>query len=297
VRSPRENLREIPIGTTTNAPFRALTAGSSTDRQPCYSSDGKRVVFSSNRSGNLDVWELHLKSGVLRRLTMDPADDWDPSFSRDGKHLLFSSSRTGQFEVWLANADGTNPRQITRGGFDCENPAMTPDGAWIFYLVADLQKNGIWKIRPDGTEATQLTRAGYGIPEVSPDGRYLAYFRDASPDLRVLHVLSIETGKPEPFEIKLPIEKETIASLGRLRWMPGGRAIAFVGQDERGVNGVYVQDFSPEQDTLATRRQLGGFDRDFPTESFAISADGQWLTVAAWEQLFSIMATDALPSL
>jgi len=297
VRSPRENLREIPIGTVTQGSFKALTAGSSTDRQPGYSVDGGRVVFSSNRSGNLDVWELHRTNGVLRRLTVDPADDWDPAFSPDGKHLLFSSSRTGQFEIWMANADGTNPRQITRGGFDCENPAMTPDGAWIFYLVADPQKNGIWKIRPDGTEATQLTQSGYGIPEISPDGRYLAYFRDASANLRVLQVLSVETGKPEPFEIKLPIQKETIASLGRLRWMPDGKAIAFIGPDDGGVNGVYVQDFVPGKDTLATRRKLGGFDRDYPTESFGISSDGQWLTVAAWEQLFSIMVTDALPSL
>jgi Tol biopolymer transport system component len=108
-------------------------------------------------------------------------------------------------------------------------------------------------------------------------------------------VLSLETTKPVFFEIKLSIRKETIASLGRMRWMPGGRAIAFIGPDERGVNGVYVQDFVPEQDTSATRRPLGGFDADFPVESFGISPDGRWLTIAAWEQLFSIMVTDALP--
>ena len=110
-------------------------------------------------------------------------------------------------------------------------------------------------------------------------------------------MLSVETGQPIPFEIKLPIQKETIASLGRLRWMPDGKAIAFVGHDERGVSGVFTQDFVPERDTSETRRALGGFDKEFPTESFAISADGQRLTVAAWEQLFSIMVTDALPSL
>jgi len=296
VRSPRENLREIFIGASSQVPARALTAGSSTDRQPCYSPDGQQVVFTSNRTGNLDVWSLHRQSGVIRRLTDHPADDWDPAFSADGKHLLWSSSRSGQFEIWMANADSTNPRQVTRGGLDCENPAMTLDGAWIVYLVADQQKNGIWKIRPDGTEATQLTGSGYGIPEISPNGQYVAYFRDASADLRVLHVLSLATGKAVPFEIKLPIQKETIASLGRLRWMPEGKAIAFVGQDERGVNGVYVQDFVPDQDTLATRRPLGGFDREYPTESFGISADGQWLTVAAWEQLFSIMMTEDMPS-
>ena len=274
VRSPRENLREIFIGAGSNASARALTAGISTDRQPCYSPDGARVVFTSNRSGNLDIWSLHRHAGVIRRLTDNPADDWDPAFSPDGKHLLFSSSRTGQFEIWMANADGTNPRQVTRGGFDCENPTMTPNGKWFVCLVADPQKNGIWKIRPDGAETTKLTRSGYGIPEISPDGQYLAYFWDASADLRILRVLSLKTGEPVPFEIKLPIQKETIASLGRLRWMPGGIAIAFAGPDERGVNGVYVQDFTPGQDTLASRRPLGGFDREHPAESFGISPDG-----------------------
>ncbi|MCI0541974.1 MAG: hypothetical protein L0Z50_42805, partial [Verrucomicrobiales bacterium] len=252
VRSARVNLREIFIGAGTNASAKALTAGSGTDRQPCYSQDGERVVFSSNRTGNLDVWELYRNSGVIRRLTDDTADDWDPAFSPDGKYLLFSSSRTGQFEIWMANADGTNPRQVTRGGLDCENPAMTPDGAWIVYLVADARKNGIWKIRPDGADATQLAGSGYGIPEISPDGRYVAYFRDASAELRVLRVLSVETGNAVPFEIRLPIQKESVSALGRLRWMPGGKAIAFIGPDERGINGVYTQDFAPRRRSSPT---------------------------------------------
>jgi Tol biopolymer transport system component len=174
---------------------------------------------------------------------------------------------------------------------------MTPDGAWIVFIVFDTKKNGIWKIRPDGTKATQLTRSFIGIPEISPDGKYLAYFRDASADLRALHVLSLENGETIPFELNLPLQKEIVASTGRVRWMPHGNAIAFMGQNDRGVNGVYVQDFVPGRDTSASRRPLGGFYPDYPTESFAISPDGNWLTIAAWEQLFSIMVTDALPSL
>jgi len=174
---------------------------------------------------------------------------------------------------------------------------MSPDGAWIVFLVAVPNKNGIWKVRPDGTALTQLAGSGYGIPDISPDGQYIAYFRDASADLRMLHVLSLQTGKPVPFQISIPIPKETIASLGRLRWMPDGKAIAFIGPDDSGVNGVYVQDFVPGRDTLATRRQLGGFDRAYAAESFTISPDGRWLTIAKWEQLFSIMTTDVLPSL
>jgi WD40 repeat protein len=299
-RSSRQNLKEIPIAPGLTNDERFLTHGSSTDRQPTYARDGQAVIFSSNRAGNLDLWSLSWslsrRTGSLKRLTDDPHDDWDPALSPDGRYLLWSSNRTGQFEIWMVNADGMNPRQVTHGGLDCENPCMTPDGNWIVYIVIAKQKVGIWKIRPDGTDAAQLTASNRGIPEISPDGKYIAYFFSSTTE-RALRVISLESGKPIPFEIVIPIHKQTDAAIGRLRWMPDGRAIAFLGQDERGVNGVYVQDFVPGKDTSANRRPLGGFDLENSAESFAISPDGKWLTVAAWEQLFRIMATGPVPSL
>ena len=77
--------------------------------------------------------------------------------------------------------------------------------------------------------------------------------------------------------------------------MPGGKAIAFLGQNEEGVNGVFVQDFVPGQDTAATSREFGGFDRERATESFGISPDGTILTVAGWEQLFSLFSVEGVP--
>jgi TolB protein len=296
-RSQRENLREIRLGTGSKgeAEDRFLTRGSSNDRQPTYSHDGE-VIFSSNRSGNLDLWSISCTNKSLKRLTDDPADDWDPALSPDGRHLLWSSNSTGQFETWMANPDGTNPHQVTHGGLDCENPCMTPNGDWILYIIVTPGKVGIWKIRPDGTQATQLTSSYRGSPEISPDGKYVASFFSSSVQ-HVVRVLSLETGKLDGFEIALPIQRQTSVALPRLRWMPGGGAIAFLGQDEHGNNGVYVQDFVPGKDTTASRRKLGGFDRDNSTESFAISPDGQQLTIAAWEQLFSIVATEPIPSL
>lgn len=78
--------------------------GQCRDRQPCYSPDGERVVFSSNRSGNLDLWEVSRKTGTVRRLTDDSADDWDPGFTRHGK-LIWSSNRFGAFEIWIADPE------------------------------------------------------------------------------------------------------------------------------------------------------------------------------------------------
>jgi Tol biopolymer transport system component len=90
------------------------------------------VIFSSNRNGNADLWEVSTKTGALRRITDDPADDWDPAFTPDGKQIVWSSKRTGHFEIWVANADGSGARQVTRDGADDENPTVTHDG-WVVY--------------------------------------------------------------------------------------------------------------------------------------------------------------------
>ena len=112
-----------------------------------------------------------------------------------------------------------------------------------------------------------------------------------------IKVVEIESGAPVPFEIRHAAKKETAAIIGRVRWMPDGKSLVFLGQDERGVNGIYIQDFVPGQDTSNTRRPLGPFDADNPAESFGISPDGQFLTIATWEQFFSIMVTEDLPTL
>jgi len=77
--------------------------------------------------------------------------------------------------------------------------------------------------------------------------------------------------------------------------MPDGRALVFVGQDEKGNYGLFVQDFTPGQDTVSSRRRLVGFEPGASTESFGISSDGSRITVAVWEQVFSLMVAERVP--
>jgi Tol biopolymer transport system component len=256
-----------------------LTSGNSQDRQPAYSPDGEQLIFSSDRSGNLDLWDISTKTGAVRRITDDPADDWDPAFTPDGKQIVWSSNRTGHFEIWIANADGSGARRLTKYGTDAENPTATADG-WIVYTYANsVGEFSIGKIRQDGSEATRLVAVGVR-PEVSPDGQYVAYFSD---DLRVARITD---GAVEPFRIQ---------RAGPCRWMPDGHALAFLGNDEKGVAGIFVQEFLPGQDTHKTRRRLGGFDSDMPTETFGISPDGSRMTVSSGEPLFSLMMAEHVP--
>ena len=291
----RENLLEVTLApTTARGATRWLSRGNGIDRQPAFSPDGSRVVYSTNRGGNLDIWEVGPATGAVRRLTEDRSEDWDPAVSPDGKHLLWSSHRSGTFEIWSADADGMNARQVSHDGVDAENPAMTPDGAWIYYGSYSNEKAGIWKVKPDGTGTVKVFAGAISGPSVSPDGRYLLFPLTGDPSERVLKVLRTADDAVLPFEVRIRLPKpDPRVVWGRARWRPDGRAIAWVGQNSKGRSGIYEQDFEPGKDTSATRRLLFGEEADRDTESFGFSPDGTKLVVAIVEQTQSIMRAES----
>ena len=289
-RSSRENLRELPLDAPGNVKW--LTRGNSTDRQPTYSPDGKWVVFVSNRGGNLDLWSISRLDGTVRRLTDDSADDWDVSYSPDGRRLLWGSNRSGPYEVWVANPDGSDPRQLSHDGMFAQNPQQTADGKWIVYVSTNPAHPGLWRMGADGSDPQRIVDTSLQLPEISPDSQYVLYVDGLSSKIRVVRLTD---GAGVPFEIPVLRRTSTTAALGRARWMPDGRSIAFIGQDDAGVNGVFVQEFMPGRDTAATRRKLGGFDPENSAETLAVSPDGRLLTIGGWEQMFNIMVTSNVP--
>jgi Tol biopolymer transport system component len=262
-------------------PAHPLTRGLGRDRQPVFSPDGELVMFSSNRSGNVDLWLLDRTSGQLRQLTDDPADDWDPAFTPDGRQVVWSTNRGGNMEIWMAALDGSRARQVSSDGVDAENATMTPDGQWLVYGSANDAKRGVWKIRPDGTEATLLESGSFILPEVSPDGRHALFVQIRNLDY-VIQAVEIESGELVPFEIVIGnTSRHENVVFGRARWTPDGRGIVYIGQDGRGLSGVYVQDFVPGADTTASRRKVAGFSPGYTTESLGLSPDGRRLVISA----------------
>ena len=276
---------------------RPLTQGTGVDRQPAYSPDGKTIVFSSNRSGNLDIWSLDRESDTLRQLTDDAAQDWDPGFTPDGQHILFSSDRGGNLEIWMMDADGTSARQVSHDGVDAENPTMTRDGKWIVYTSGGPDTLGIWKVHPDGTGAEQIVQGSWTNPEVSPDGRYVLFVTSSigSGLMSQVQVAEVASGKVVDFKITIP--RGPLApnvTYGRGRWMNGSRTIAYVGLDDAGRTGILTQEFAPGQDTTATRKKLAGFFPDETTESFGISPDDQHVALAVVHETRNVMLADHL---
>ena len=299
----RQNLREVNLGASSTAGDDPIsTFGLSQDRQPAYAPDGRSIVFSSNRSGNLDLWLLERNAAEPTQLTDHPAHDRDPALAPDGAHVFWTSRRSGNLEIWTMRLDGTGLRQVTQDGVDAQNPTMGKDGQWVVYASANLAKAGIWRIRPDGSDASKLV-AGSGdlpltLPEVSPTGQYALYRQDDRLRRRsTIRVVDVHTTRVVPFEIVVPYNLHEPAMnilWGRARWTPDGQAIAFIAQDADGRASVYRQQFSPDRDTSTTRLKLESSLPRSTIESFGISPDGRSIIVSDGFYSQSVMLVDGL---
>jgi hypothetical protein len=76
--------------------------------------------------------------------------------------------------------------------------------------------------------------------------------------------------------------------------MPGGRQFAYIGPDEGGALGVWVQEFDPVRDTTSTRRPLVPFDPDQGIESFAIAPDGSRALLSRREATLSLILAEGV---
>ncbi len=110
-----------------------LTFGSSFDYHPNWSRDGSKILFTSDRSGNTDIWYIVLETGEVVQVTQHSESDDRACWSPDGKQIVFVSWReNNDSSIWLVNADGTDPVKIP---CECGDsmPTWSPDGSKIAY--------------------------------------------------------------------------------------------------------------------------------------------------------------------
>jgi Tol biopolymer transport system component len=79
-----------------------------------WSADGRRILFTSWRDGNPEVYVVRADGTRLRRLTRRPGEDYAADFSPDGRKILFSSDRTGTKQVYVMSLDGSGIRNLSR---------------------------------------------------------------------------------------------------------------------------------------------------------------------------------------
>ncbi|HXE90187.1 MAG TPA: hypothetical protein VNK82_04400 [Terriglobales bacterium] len=181
--------------------LRRLTATPGYDAEATVSRDGKKIVFTSMRDGDLDIYAMNADGSNVRRLTHELGYDGGAFFSPDGRRIVYRAHhpksaeeiadykallaegliRPGNLELWVMDADGSNKRQVTSNGAANFGPFWHPDGKRIIFAsnMADPKSRNfdLYLINADGTGLERVTYHPEfdGFPMFTSDGRRLVW--------------------------------------------------------------------------------------------------------------------------
>ena len=146
-------------------PDERIAPSSSSEGDPSFSPDGRRLAFTSHRSGDVAIWVAGADGSAPQQLTRSTGD-WQgsPSWSPDGRTIafdLFDANR--HVHIWTVDADGGPPRQVTNDPGDQIAPTWSVDGQWIYFSARHGGEPDIWRVRPTGGPPQRVTRTGSGF--------------------------------------------------------------------------------------------------------------------------------------
>src|SRR5687768_14602670 len=178
-----------------------LTRSEGYDAEATLSPDGKKMIYTSVKDGDIDLYIMDLQTGKEKRITSDLGYDGGAWFSPDGKKIIWRASRPKtpeaikeykdllaenmviptSMEVFVANADGSGARQITSYGQANWAPAYMPDSKRIIFASNHEYKRGfpfnMYTINENGTNLKKISRdQGFdAFPMFSPNGKKIAF--------------------------------------------------------------------------------------------------------------------------
>ncbi len=181
--------------------LRQLTDNPGYDAEATVSPKGDLIVFTSMRTGDLELFTMRLDGSDVRQITFDLGYDGGAFFSPDGTQIIFRASRPQtveeiaqykgllaqglvqptEMELFVCNVDGSNMRQITNLGNANWAPFFHPSGEKVIFSSNHASERGfpfnLYMIYLDGSGLEQITFDDTfdSFPMFSPDGRYLAF--------------------------------------------------------------------------------------------------------------------------
>jgi Tol biopolymer transport system component len=250
---------------------------------PRISPDGTRAVMGIANQGNTDLWILHFEQRTVTRLTFDPSMDGMPLWTPDGMRIIFMSTTTGVPNLYTKAVDGSGTAdRLTTSDYPQWPTSISSDGTRLFgFELGPKNTRQVFVIHltnpanPPTLDSASNLRAALPVqtlfqgnfPELSPDGRYLAYQSHESGliDVHVRPFPDVDRGRWQ------------ITTRGGTRpaWARSGRELFYL--DESGaLTAVPVETSGP---TLTVGSATKVFDTRYaepnPARHYDVSPDGQ----------------------
>jgi dipeptidyl aminopeptidase/acylaminoacyl peptidase len=196
--------------------------------QPRISNDGTRILSTSDREPENNIWILDIASGILTRVTTDARLDFMARWMPDDQSVVFTSvGLRGQFGLWRQVANGRSvPEQLSHPPVAEGDAVPTPDGKrLIFSAASPTAYNDLMELTIDTGQIRPLVQTSFNetLGELSPDGHWLAY-------------QSNRTGRNEIYVVPYP---NAAAGQWRIsteggqasRWSRDGKELFFIDAD------------------------------------------------------------------
>ena len=193
---------DIFIAKADGSEKKRITEAPGYDAEATWCHKGGKIIFTSVRDGDLDLYEMDENGGNVKRLTNTPGYDGGAFYNADCTEIVWRASRfpdpaqledyrkilsegfvrPSRMELFVAKADGSDVKQITSNGAANFGPYFMPDGKRIIYSSNVLDSRGrefdIFIVNKDGGgEPERITTAPAfdGFPIFSPDGKWIVW--------------------------------------------------------------------------------------------------------------------------
>ncbi len=222
-----------------------VTAGNESNFAPDLSADGKVVIYTSDRKGNKDIWQKAAGGGFGYQMTKHSADDFSPVLSPDGDEVAFVSRREDAagdisimdigFTFSLPGKNKEKPvKSVSSNTTEDSSPAWFPDGDKIVFASRKPGETSsvLMFAELSDRKAQPLSDIRGEQPNVSPDGKSVAYVRSGS-----IYIYNLDTDKNER------LTDSGIVQDGHPRFSADGKSLVFVRySDDTNRDGVFNAD-------------------------------------------------------